>query len=126
MCAVGTAEGVAGLTGQFGFNGGEIARRQNHVGVKDEDVVARGALHTVIARWPGAGVGFGKIVEIEFVGIAFGHIGTWQGRTVFHDNHLKVFKRLRREAFEQFAGLVGSVKHRNNDGIFHLFSPCLR
>ena len=91
MGTVGAAEGVGGLACQFVVDGLQVAGRKDAVRIEDNQVFSPAAFGTVIARLSGTGVGLGVIVQVQKTGIFAGHLLAGNGRTVFHDQYLKVF-----------------------------------
>ena len=65
MGAVGASESIGGSGLQFFFNGIEVARRQDAVGIQYDEIFPPASLGTVIAGLAGAGVGLIEIVDVQ-------------------------------------------------------------
>ena len=127
MSGVGTAESIARMLGQFFVYSREIAVWQHAVAVEYDDILALGVFHTVIARRPGATVLFCEILYVEPVYVFFCHLLARDGRTVLHDDNLKVGDALPREAVKEFVSLFGAVVYRYDYRIFHwALNVCLQ
>ena len=121
MRTVGSAESVGRIALQFGRHRRQIAFGQHHVRVEDEHVVALRALHTVVARLSGSGVGLGEVLYAELLRIFLADILARHRRTVLHYHHFEVGFALTGEAVEQFVHLVRTVVNGNYYAVFHFF-----
>ena len=62
MGAVGTAEGIGGLTAQLLLHLGEITLGEHHIGIQHDQVLALGTLGTIVPALAGTGVVLEKIM----------------------------------------------------------------
>ena len=74
MGAVGASKSIAGRGVEFRVNRLEIALRQHHVAVENDDILALRPFHAIIARSAGPRVLFHEIAHIERIGIALCHL----------------------------------------------------
>jgi hypothetical protein len=119
MGLVGTSEGIGGLGIELLGDGGELACGHHSVGVENQQIVAYGALGTIVAALSGTAVLLIIIVDVEFSGIFVAHRLTRNRRAVFDYQHFEVGLRLSCEAVEELIDFVGAVIDWYNDGIFH-------
>ena len=119
VCAVRSAEGIAGSSGEFALHSSQIVRREHHVGVKHKDVVARGSLHSEIAGHARSGVLFEKVSDRKFFAKSLANIFAAQVGTVLHNEYFKVLETLMSETLQQFLRFIGAVKDGNDKRIFH-------
>ena len=119
VSAVGTAESIAGGSGQFLLYFLEIRGRDDDVAIKDEYVVALGARHTIVARLSRAAILFAEIAHVELIGISLHDLAARHGRTVLDDDDLKVAHRLLTQTFEELVHFVGTIIDGNDEGVFH-------
>ena len=115
VCPVGASEGVGGCRLEFLFDGSQIVRGQDAVGVQYDEVFPPAAFGAVVARLSGAGVGLGVVVQVQPVAVSFGYVAAGDRRPVFHHQHFKIAERLGREALQQFVHLVGAVVHGDDE-----------
>ena len=109
MGTVGTAEGIARLAVEFGFDGLQVVFWHDDIRVQDDEILALAAFGTVVARWSGAGVGFEVIVQIQLVGVFFADHVAFFRRAVFHHHDLKVLERLATKALQQLVNFLWPV-----------------
>ena len=117
MRAVRAAKGIGGFTLQFVINGRKVARRQHHVGVQHEQVVARGTLSAVVARHAGTSILFRIVMDVQPVGKMRAHLAARHLAAVLHDVDVEIAKGLLRQAEQQFRHLVGAIVDGYYDGI---------
>ena len=117
---VGSSEGVGGAGLEFLLHGLQIARRQDAVGVQDDEVFPLAAFGAVVAGLSGAGVGLIIIMYIQAAGVFFHDFPAGDGGTVFHYHHFKVAESLAGEALQELVCFVGAVIDGDDDGVsFH-------
>ena len=109
MRPVGTAEGIARLTVEFGLYGLQVVFRHDDIGVQDDEVVALAALGAVVARRARTGVGFEVVAQSELTLVFFTNVIAFLSRAVFHDNHFKVFNCLVTKALQQLVDFLWPV-----------------
>ena len=108
-----TAEARHIFPSQFVTQRPEIVRRDDAVAVKEDKILARGMLQTVVAGDGAALVGFIEVAQVQLTGIAQRDVLAALGRAVLHQNDLKILVGLSGEAAEQVLHLVTPVIHRH-------------
>ena len=116
VLAVGAAEAVGRLGGEVAADGGEVVRRDDAVGVEEDEIRTVGGTHPDVARVAAAGVGLDDVVDREAGAEGF-HLGrAGPGGAILDEYQFKVPIGLHGEAFEQFAGLVRAIVDGDDDG----------
>jgi len=97
-------------------DGGEVVRRDDAVGVEENEIRTVGGTHPDVARVAAAGVGLDDVVDHEAgaEGFPLGRAGP--GGAILYEHQFKVPIGLCGEAFEQFAGFVRAVIDGDDDG----------
>ena len=113
---VGATEGVGVRLGDLVADGLDIARRQDAVGVENDQVIALALAGAHVAGVARSAVGDADVVDIKPVAIAVGHLVGGDGRAILDDNHLEAPRRLPGEALQQFLHLVRAVEDGDDQG----------
>ena len=111
MRGIGTAEGIARRLPERLIHCLKVAVGEYHVAVKDYEVAALGTLRSVVTALPGTAVLLCKVAKVKPVFVLVAHVLARHGRTVFHDDYLKISKSLTGETAQQFINLVRPVIH---------------
>ena len=117
--AIGSAKSIGRLASQLVVDGLEIVHRQHDVAVKYDEILALCALGTIVAALAGATIGFVKILQVEPIGVLVADRPAGNRRTIFDNDDLEVLQRLASEALEQLIHLVGTIKNRDDNRVFH-------
>jgi hypothetical protein len=97
----------------------QIARRQDDIGIEDDEPFTRCSLSAVVAALAGSAVALHEILQVELLFVFSTHVIAWDTRAILHDDDFKILYFLLAEALQQFVHLVGTVINGYNDGVFH-------
>ena len=113
---VGPTEGVGARAGDPVADGLDIARRQDAVGVEDDQVLALALAGAHVAGVARSAVGDADVADGQPVAIAVGHLVGGDGRAILDDDHLEAPRRLPGEALQQLLHLVRAVEDGDDQG----------
>ncbi len=113
---VGPPESVGARLGDLVADGLDIARRQDAVGVEDDQVVAPALAGAHVAGVARSAIGNADVADGQPVAIAVGHLVGGDGRAILDDDHLEAPRRLPGEALQQLLHLVRAVEDGDDQG----------
>ncbi len=67
----------------------EILRGNDTIRVEYNEIITSSLCITEITRWTGAGIGLEEVANVQIIAIAIYNVFTFNGRTVFDNNHFK-------------------------------------
>ena len=113
---VGAPESVGARAGDPVADGLDIARRQDAVGVEDDQVLALALAGAHVAGVARSAIGNADVVDIKPVAVMVGHLVGGDGRAILDDHHLEAPRRLPGEALQQLLHLVRAVEDGDDQG----------
>ena len=113
---VGAPESVGARAGDLVADGLDIARRQDAVGVENDQVIALALAGAHVAGVARSAVGDADVVDIKPVAVMVGHLVGGDGRAILDDNHFEASRRLPGKALQQLLHLVRAVEDGDDQG----------
>ena len=113
---VGATEGVGARLGDLVADGLDIARRQDAVGVENDQVIALALAGAHVAGVARSAVGDADVVDIKPVAVMVGHLVGGDGRAILDDNHFEASRRLPGKTLQQLLHLVRAVEDGDDQG----------